>query len=73
MEVYARPEIRQGGFQGTLGGDVPLVGSKGLNETRVDVVVRGTPEKMNSGVFEWPNVLVPGVRRKFSWFSRHRM
>lgn len=65
MELYARPEIGQRSFQGALGGDVPLIGSERLNETRVDVVVRGIPEETNSGVFKRPDVLVPGVRAKF--------
>ena len=62
--IYVRPEIRQGGFQRTLGGDVPLVRSERLNETRVDVVVRGTPEEMNSSVFERPDVPIPVVKMK---------
>jgi len=62
--MYVRPEIGQSGFQGSLSGDVPLIGSKGLNETCVDIVVRRTPEEMNSGVFERPDVLVPGIRVK---------
>jgi len=64
MVIYVRPEIRQGGFQRSLGGDVPLVGPERLNETRVDVVVRGIPDEMNSGVFERPDVPIPGVKAK---------
>lgn len=64
MVIYVRPEIRQGGFQRSLGGDVPLVGSERLNETRVDVIVGGIPEEMDSGVFERPDIPIPGVKAK---------
>ena len=64
MGIHVRPEIRQRGFQRTLGGDVPLVGSKRLNKTRVDVVVRGTPEEMNPSVLERPDIPIPGVEGK---------
>jgi hypothetical protein len=64
MAVYVRPEIRQGGFQRTLCGDVLLVGSEWLNETWIDVVVRGTPEETNSGMFERPDVPIPGIKTK---------
>jgi len=66
MAIYIRPEVGQGGFQRTLGGNIPLVGSERLNETRVDIVVRGTPEEMNSGVLERPDVPIPGVESKAS-------
>jgi hypothetical protein len=64
MVVYVHPEIQQGGFQRTLCGDVPLVGSERLNETCVDVVIRRTSEEMNSGMFEWPDVHIPGIKTK---------
>lgn len=62
MVIYVRPEVGQGGFQRALSCDVPLVGSEGLDEARIDVVVGGTPEEMDSGVFKWPDVPVPGVK-----------
>ena len=61
MTIDVRPEIGQSGFQRTLGGDVPLVGPKRLNKTRVDVVVGGTPEETNSGVLKRPDIPIPGV------------
>jgi len=64
MAIYVRPEIGQGGFQRTLGGDVSLVGSERLNETRIDIVVRGTPEETNSGVLKRPDVPIPGIEVK---------
>jgi hypothetical protein len=66
MTIHVRPEIRQGGFQRTLGGYVPLVGPERLNKARVDVVVRGTPEEANSGVLERPDVPIPGVEKNFN-------
>jgi hypothetical protein len=64
MTIYVRPEIGHGGFQRALGGDVPFVGSKRLNEARIDVVVRGAPEEANSGVLKRPDVPIPGVEEK---------
>jgi len=64
ITVHVRPEIRQCGFQRTLGGDVPLVGPQRLNVTRVDVVVRGTPEETNPGVLKRPDIPIPGVEAK---------
>lgn len=64
MTVHVRPEIGQCGFQRTLGGDVPLVGPQRLNVTRVDVVVRGTPEETNPSVLKRPDVPIPGVEAK---------
>lgn len=61
MVIYLRPEIGQSGFQRALGRDVPLVGPEGLNKTRIDIVVRGTPEETDSGVFKWPDIPVPMV------------
>jgi len=68
MTVHVRPEIRQRGFQRTLGGDVPLVGPQRLDVTCVDVIVRGTPEETNPGMLKRPDIPIPGVEAKS--FSR---
>ena len=62
VTAHVRPEIGQCGFQRSLGGDVALVGPEWLNITRVDVVVRGTPEETNPGVLKRPDVPIPGLK-----------
>ena len=64
MTIHVRPEIGQRCFQRALCGYVPLVSPEWLNETRVDVIVRGAPEETNPGVLKRPDVPVPRVEAK---------
>ena len=65
MAVHVHPEIGQCGFQRALCGDVLLVGPERLNVTRGNVIIRGTPDEANPGVFKRSlDVPRPGVEAK---------
>ena len=71
--IYIRPEVRQGGFQRSLSGDIPLVGSEGLDVACINVVIGRTLEEMDPSVLERPDVPIPVVKTKASIIRWHLM
>ena len=71
MAIYIRPEIGQSGFQRSLSGDVSLVGSERLNVACVDIIVGGTSEETDPGMFERPDVPISENKTNASIIRRH--